>query len=92
MIILVNQLKKENFHIKLRLLLATKKKNLLLLYDSFIQASSIIKLELVIIGDGNDKFKKKYPNIKYTGYLSTIEIKNTLLECDYLIIPSYTEI
>ena len=85
-------IEKNNFTYKIAFVgRLSKEKNLLLLYESFIQASSIIKLELVIIGDGNDKFKKIHPNIKYTGYLSSVEIKNTLLECDYLIIPSYTE-
>lgn len=69
----------------------SKEKNLLLLYDAFIQVSSIIPLELIIIGDGDEKYKKNHPNIKYMGYLPQHEIKNIICTCDYLVIPSYTE-
>lgn len=80
----------------------SKEKGIHLLISAFIKFIELnndnANINLLIIGDTNNKeslfeseYYVKHNNIIYLGKLTEHEIKDQLKNCDYLILPSYTE-
>lgn len=70
-----------------------KNVNLLLNAFEYINKKTKLKnkLELVILGDGKEKFFKKVDNVVYYGKVDFSFVKLVLMNSDYLILPSSVE-
>ena len=73
----------------------SNEKNVNLLLNAFehINKNTILKnkLELVILGDGKEKFFKNIDNVVYYGKVDFSFVKLVLINSDYLILPSSVE-
>ena len=58
--------------------------------DLFCQAITELNLEGIVVGDGNERerLKKLYPNIQFTGWKSSDEVKEYMKRARALIFPS----
>jgi len=70
----------------------SKEKNVNSLLEAWNQVIEVHNnLELLIIGSGDTSCVKEYNNVKFLGQMELESILITLMNCDYLILPSYTE-
>lgn len=58
--------------------------------DLFCQAITELNLEGIVVGDGNERerLKKLYPNIQFTGWKSSDEVKEYMKNAKVLVFPS----
>lgn len=68
-----------------------KNTNLLLEAIDYINNTGDIKIKLIVLGDGKDKFFKNLNNVEYFGKVNYDFVKLVLLNSDYLILPSSVE-